>query len=227
MNLYRPVTLTILLIVLVSTSCSRGTQPSSSAGALTANSAFNNLAAKLFERHNFNTSAFHVLNEFIKPDVRSRMDEEPVGDTDASYDPGILEPGTSVDGAQTETAGEDQNQDAEPNQTGGEETGAAGDSAKFLWAKKSYGDAVKVNSANRGVIVLYADENYYDVERLMAFVEEGRNRIAEKSAVSGDRIQVVYGGYRAVPQLELWVVPQGSMPELKPDDRSKANEPEN
>ena len=100
------------------------------------------------------------------------------------------------------------------------------DTLKYSWAKKAFGDAVKANPTNTGVIVLYADENYYDAERLTRYVEEGRDRIAESSAIPGDRIQVVFGGYRAVPQVEIWVVPQGGpMPEFKTDDRSKPAEP--
>ena len=88
-------------------------------------------------------------------------------------------------------------------------------------AKKGFGDAIKANPTNNGVIVLYADENTYDLERLVGFVEGGRNQIAELSALGSERIQVVFGGYRAVPQVELWVVPEGgSMPEFKADERS-------
>ena len=61
----------------------------------------------------------------------------------------------------------------------------------------------------------------------MGFVEEGRNRIAENSTLQGDRIQVVFAGYRAAPQVELWVVPRGGpIPEFKAEDRAKAAQPE-
>ena len=78
------------------------------------------------------------------------------------------------------------------------------------------------------MIVLYADENYYDINSLMAFVEDGRSRIAKRSGIESDRIQVVFGGYRGVPQVELWLVPDGGpMPEFRTDDRSKTSGPEN
>ena len=62
----------------------------------------------------------------------------------------------------------------------------------------------------------------------MAFMEHGRDRIAEESGIPGDRLQVVFGGYRGVPQVELWLVPDGAaMPEFKPDDRSKTDDLQN
>jgi hypothetical protein len=230
MNLNRSLTLTLLLTICTSTSCSKDTvQPaSSSTGALTANSALNNLPARPFARHVLNASGFHFLNEFIRPEVRSRIDEEPVGDSDGTYDPSTLGPEISGGEGQSESS-EGQTEEVQQDAVSTEESNPTGstDSLKFGWAKKAFGDALKASPASSGVIVLYADENYFDINRLMAFVEDGRNRIAERSAIGGDRIQVVFGGYRGAPQLELWVVPNGSMPELKPEDRSKSSGPEN
>ena len=230
MNLYRPLTLTLLLATFVSTSCSKNTPPptsSSSAGALTANTSLN-LAARPFAKHQLNTPGFHYMNEFIRPDVRARMDEEPVGDADSSYDPATVEPVAPSD----EPAAEPESRNEEPEQENrGTDENPAGislESAKFTWAKKSFGDAVKASPTSHGVIVLYADENYFDTERLMAYIQEGRDRIAEASGAPGDRIQVVYGGYRSLPQVEMWVIREGeTMPEFKPDDRSKPSQPEN
>ena len=73
------------------------------------------------------------------------------------------------------------------------------------------------------MIVVYADENYFELERLMVYIEEGRDKIATASKLGGERFQVVFGGYRATPQVEMWIVPQGGpMPEFKPDERPKA-----
>jgi hypothetical protein len=166
------------------------------------------------------------MNEFIRPDVRSRMDEEPVGDSDGEYDPSTLETVTSGDEVQADS-GEAQSETVEPDAGPVEEsdpTRTNSDTMKFAWARKSFGDAVKATPTSNGVIVLYADENVYDINSLIAFVEDGRNRIAERSDIGSDRIQVVFGGYRGAPQVELWVMPDGSLPELKQDDRSK---PEN
>jgi hypothetical protein len=135
----------------------------------------------------------------------------------------------SSDQSESASGGGDQNEEAQQQVAAdSEESYPAGsrlDTLKFSWAKKAFGDALNASATNNGVIVLYADENYYDVERLTGFVEDGRNRIAEMSGIGGERIQVVFGGYRSAPQIELWVVPQGSpMPEFKTEDRSKPGE---
>ena len=77
---------------------------------------------------------------------------------------------------------------------------------EVLWAKKPFGDAVRSNPANAGVIVLYADENIYDITA--DGIHRGRTRSDIRSEI-GDRIQVVYGGYRA-PQVEFWLLPGGA-----------------
>lgn len=234
MKLYRSFAVIIILVsTLCSASCSKASvQPSSSsAGALTANSAFNNLAGRPFARQHLNAGGASYLNDFIRPEVRARLDEEPAGDTDGGYDPSTLDSGMLSEQSQAESTGEDQSEEAQQQREAANEdlypAGSRLDTLKFSWAKKSFGDAVKASPTNNGVIVLYADENYYDVERLMGFIEEGRDRIAETSALGGEHIQVVFGGYRAVPQVELWVLPQGSpMPEFKTDNRSKRSEPQ-
>jgi hypothetical protein len=232
MRLLRSATVVIILSTFFSAACGKAavnTSPTSSAGALTANSAFNTLGPKRFARHGLNSGGASYLNEFVRPDVRARLDEEPTGDTDAGFDPGAVDQSIADEQSQPETPNEGQSE--EPQQTASED-GPAGtarlDTLKYAWATKAFGDAVKSAPTNSGVIVFYADENYYDIERLTGFVQGGRNRIAETSGISGDRIQVVFGGYRALPQVELWVLPQGSpMPEFKTDDRGKASEPEN
>ena len=221
--------LTICLSAFISLSCANAKAPpsTSSAGALTANTALNPVPARPFARHHLNAGGAGYLNEFIRPDVRARLDEEPVGDTDGSYDPATSDLGKTGDQSSIETVGESSAEETQQELTSlGENeaypNGFRLDTLKLSWAKKAFGEAVKASPTNNGVIVLYADENYYDVERLVGLIEAGRNRIAEMSAIGGERIQVVFGGYRAVPQVELWVVPNGSpMPEFKTDDRSK------
>lgn len=233
MRLFRSVTVVIILSTLFSAACGKAAvepSSSSSAGALTANSAFNNMAPKRFARHGLNSGGAGYLNEFVRPELRGRLDEEPAGDTDAGYDPGAADQSAPAEQSQTELASEAQSEDAQLQQPSTSEdlpTGTARlDTLKYSWATKAFGDAVKAGATNNGVIVLYADENYYDIERLMGFVEGGRNRIADVSGLGGERIQVVFGGYRALPQVELWVLPQGSpMPEFKTDERGKSSEP--
>ena len=230
MKLSKSFAVVIFLATLFSASCGKTAAPpaSSSAGALTANSALNTAAVRPFGRHTLNSAGSTYLNDFIRPEVRARLDEEPTGDADGGFDPSVSDPGTSSGESQSEPADESQNEESDQTRTGdNEEGGPRIDTLKYSWAKKAFGDAIKASPTNNGVIVVYADENYYDVERLMGFVEEGRNRIAENSTLQGDRIQVVFAGYRAAPQVELWVVPRGGpIPEFKAEDRAKAAQPE-
>ncbi|MEP7148130.1 MAG: hypothetical protein ABI857_04545 [Acidobacteriota bacterium] len=229
MKLYRSVAVVIFLSTLFSASCAKTPPPSSSAGALTVNSA---LAARPFARQTLNAAGSNYLNEYLLPEVRARLDEEPVGDADSDYDPAAIDLGTSSsDQPMGESPGEGQTEEAQQSVTTDNDesfpTGSRLDTLKYSWAKKAFGEAVNASPENTGVIVLYVDEYHYDVERLTRFVEEGRNRIAEMSNVGGERIQVVFGGYRAVPQVELWIVPPGGpMPEFKADDRSKPGDTE-
>ena len=222
----------VLVFSLMSTACSKSSvenKASSSAGALTANTSFENASARPFGRQNLSSTSSGVLTEFILPEVRARLDEEPTGDTDGGYDPATSDPSSGADVSSGDSAAESQPEQAEQPAEQNDETHTAKlETAKFAWAKKSFGDAVKADATARGVIVLYADENYYDTNRLMEFVERGRDIIAERSGIPGDRFQVVFGGYRSVAQVEYWVVPQaGPMPEFKPDDRNQPSKAEN
>ena len=206
--------------------CSRTSVPpaSSPAGALTANSAAVNPIPRPFEKHTL--SSGNYLNQFIRPEVRAKLDEEPTGDADAGFDPSTSEAGSSSDQSQTESA-EAQSETAErhpaPESEESFREGARLDTLKFAWARQAFGDAVKASPTNVGVIVVYADENYFELDRLMDYIEEGRDKIATLSKIGGERFQVVIGGYRASPQVEMWIVPQGGpMPELKPEERPKA-----
>lgn len=206
--------------------CSRTTIPpsSSSAGALTANSAVANPIPRPFEKHTLTSGSY--LNQFIRPEIRAKLDEEPTGDADAGYDPSTLDGGSTSDQASSDGAVEEPNETAEHQPGEADESfkdGARLDTLKFAWARKAFGDGIKASPTNTGVIVVYADDNYFDMERLMSYIEEGRDKIATASEIGGERVQVVYGGYRASPQVEMWIVPQGGpMPEFKPEQRPKA-----
>jgi len=232
MNLFRVSSVIILFSTLFSASCGNSTPPgSSSAGALTAESALNNLTARPFGRHTLNATGSGYLVEFMRPDVRAKLDEEPVGDGDASYDPSAAG-GVMSSETETESSSESSTEGGDQAAPGEHDEGYASssrlDTLKYSWARKGFGDAVKSQPTNNGVIILYADENTYDVQRLTGFVEGGRNQIAERSGLGNERIQVVFGGYRAMPQVELWVIPEGGvMPEFKPDSRSESSSSEN
>jgi hypothetical protein len=232
MQPYKSLSLVILVTTVISACGGSSVSPSSPTGALTANTTLNVAPQKPFDRQMLMVNGLLSLNEFIRSDVRSRVDEEAVGDSDPGYDsPDFGSSSQSVEPENPTDAKAQQSEEQPEQQQNGfdEDTSTAGasDTGKYLWAKKSFGEAVKSNPVAGGVIVLYADENFYDIGSLMRFIEEGRDRIVQGAEISGDRIQVVFGGYRGAPQVEYWIVPHGApMPEFKTEDRTKATEPE-
>ena len=159
-------------------------------------------------------SRTNALADFILPEVRTRLDAEPVSQDELPvYDsqPEYTD-NEPVDTSET-VVGED-----------GEINPDELDKLNYSWAKKKYGEALKKDETAQGVLVFYADENYYDIARLTSFIEEGRDRIAGNAEIEAGRIQVVFGGYRGFAQVECWIVPQGqNMPELKPEKRDTAS----
>ena len=170
----------------------------------------------MFERRGLDVVGFRHLNEFIRPDVRERLDVEPIGESGEYIPP-------TFGGTEPSSEGETQEPFNEEDPLSQLETSKA----KFQWAKKKYGDALAADPTATGFIVLYADDNYYDIGRLNYFVDEGRAIIAAESSIDASRMQVIYGGYRGVAQVEMWIVPDGQqLPELKPDDRDATPEKE-
>jgi hypothetical protein len=228
----RSLSLILSLSIFGSASCSsESVRPSSSTtAALSANNAIENAALRPFGKEFLAVGGQFTLNEFIRSDVRSRMDEEPAGESDSSFDPSTVELQSTSEEPQQSENPEAKGDEPEHQNTTDEDAMTYGQApeAKLQWAKKSFGDALKVAPTSNGVIVLYADENLYDINRLISLVEEGRARMSEKAEIPAERIQITFGGYRGVPQVELWVLPQGaSLPDFKPEDRSTADEPQN
>jgi hypothetical protein len=190
----------------------------STAGAIGANSAAP--ATRLFDRRYLAVSGFNNLTEFIRPEVRVRLDQEPSGSDENGY----VSPPSFTDMPYEAPDSDQQEAFSEENPAKDQEL----ENIKFLWAKKKFGDTLSSDSNASGVIILYADENYYEISRLIFLVEEGRNRIVADSGIDPARIQVVFGGYRGVPQVEFWVVPAGeNMPEFKPEERDAPGDSEN
>jgi hypothetical protein len=208
------ISLAIIAFTLVFTSaaCSKtAPKPSVAEASLSAKAGENQPAAgtRFLARENLTAARSNALADFIIPEVRMRLDEEPGSQDEVSTSGGPQEEsGEQVDTSET-APGEDSMIDPDELQ-----------SMKFSWAKKKFGEALKKDETVNGVFVLYADENYYDVGRLLGFIEEGRDRIAAHSEVDPARIQVVFGGYRGLAQVEFWVVAQGErMPDPKPEER--------
>ncbi len=105
------------------------------------------------------------------------------------------------------------------------------EAARFAWADGKFGDAIAKRRAARGVIILYADDEYYDTTLLLRFIEQGRNRIAAGAKLPPDRIDVVYGGYKAGLKVEFWIVPNNGAPPMptpevrKPDTADYSRDP--
>jgi len=202
----------IVLAVSAFTACSRKAVDSTSpVGAISSNP---NTTTKMFERRSLHTSGFRYLDDFILPEVKQRLDTEPVGESD-------------VYAAPTFEAQSNEPNDQEPFNEENPSSQLELEKAKYLWASKKYADALAADQGASGTIIFYADETYYDIGRLEYFVGEGRDRLATNSGIEPARIQVIYGGYRGMAQVEMWVVPAGQQqPTAKPESREPQAERE-
>jgi len=175
------------------------------------------MAARMLERRALGVAGFHNLNEYLRPDVRQRLDKEPVSQDE---EPALADEPEKSEHDDEPPVEQVENADLDDDP----ETRARNlDKIRFAWAKKKFGDVLAADPNLTGTIVVYADENFYDINKLLMFIDDGRDRIAAGSDVDANRIQVLFGGYRGVPQVEMWVVPVGAdPPEMKPEDRETA-----
>lgn len=201
----------IVATVFILAGCSRkAVEVSTPVAALSSNSAAP--AAKMFERRSLYSSGFRYLDDFIHPEVRLRLDAEPTGESDVYVAPSYEAPSSEPS-------------EQEPFNEENPSSRLELEKAKYLWASKKYGDAIAADRNAYGTIIFYADEAYYDIGRLEYFVNEGRDRLAASSGVEPNRIQVIYGGYRGMAQVEMWTVPVGQeSPTPKPESRDARQE---
>ena len=80
--------------------------------------------------------------------------------------------------------------------------------SKFDWVNEKFGEVINRRKGSSGVMIFYADDTYYDISKLQAHIEEGKQKIVEANKISAKRIQVVYGGYRSETQTEFWIIPK-------------------
>ncbi|MEP6847962.1 MAG: hypothetical protein ABI999_03835 [Acidobacteriota bacterium] len=155
----------------------------------------------------FNDEGSDILDEFILPEVKAKQDAEfPAdsvvendGNTEASNDAPVEE----VSDAPEPPFSPEDIQDL-----------------RFLWANEKFGSEIVGRKEASGILIFYADDQYYDISRVRYFVEEGKSRIANSAKLDLSRIQVIYGGYRDFPEAEFWIVPPGGeIPLAKPDER--------
>lgn len=91
---------------------------------------------------------------------------------------------------------------------------------RFSWIASDFADDVKRQDGASGVMIFYADDQFYDISRLHAFIEQGRDRITGKAELDVCQIEVIFGGYRGRAQIEYYIVPEGGkMPEATPEER--------
>lgn len=154
-----------------------------------------------------------ILSDFILPHVkaeiaeRQRLDEEEWEKNDPQ---GAAEYKASL-------ASEVENPPEEPTR---EEL----DEARFFWLSGNFGDAIKHQKGARGVIIFYADDLYFDVNKLHAFIDEGRRKIAGDAKIPIEKIQVLFGGYRDRTQAEFWIVPKKGEPPIPTPEQRKTED---
>lgn len=91
---------------------------------------------------------------------------------------------------------------------------------RFSWTDGKFGPEIARRKGARGVIIFYADDQYYDIGRLLPFIEQGRDRIAAAAGLRPDQIRVIFGGYRDGTEAEYYIVPKGGKaPEPTPGER--------
>lgn len=99
---------------------------------------------------------------------------------------------------------------------------------KFNWTSDRFGAFLEKHKKMQGVIMFYADDQEFDVNKVTNRIEEGKQRIAKAAEISPERIQVVFGGYKSYIQIEFWAVPEkGKFPTPEPEERIiEVDEPE-
>ncbi|HRI05128.1 MAG TPA: hypothetical protein PLL77_15430 [Pyrinomonadaceae bacterium] len=92
------------------------------------------------------------------------------------------------------------------------------DAIRFNWTNKKFAGAVAKTKGSYGIMIYYADDQFYDISRLEPFIAAGRDRMAYAAGIFGESIQIIFGGYRGQPQVEYWLVPaDGTRPIAKPE----------
>ena len=102
------------------------------------------------------------------------------------------------------------------------------DAIRFSWTNKRFAGAVAKTKGAYGIMIYYADDQFYDISRLEPFIAAGRDRMAYAARIFPESIQIIFGGYRGQPQVEYWLVPaDGTRPIPKPEDRDSSEPSDN
>ena len=160
------------------------------------------------------------LDEFVLESVKKREAEERAAQ-EAELE--AEQPGADEDSQSSEE--EMENADEEPSE---EEPLSKEqlEAERFKWAESTLPSFISTRKKASAVWIFYADDQRYDIAKLKAFIEQGRDRMAEKAGMKARLFKVEFGGYRDFVEVEFWFVPaKGKPPVPKPDER-KPDEPE-
>lgn len=159
---------------------------------------------------------------FLLPSVKARLEAEGLALEEEQARENSLEEPTEIDSNETTNVQIEVEQEVEEES---KPTPEEIEEAKFYWAKENFGEMIKEQKDSHGVIVFYADDQYYDLSKLQTRLDEGKQRIAKQTNISPNKIEIMFGGYREFVMLEFWIVPKnGKPPTLKPDKSPKENE---
>ena len=160
----------------------------------------------VIENTEYNGPAYPIPNDSfpITPEIPVESDTM----TETPSEPGIKSPSIEVVSQNIET-------ERTPELTEEER-----EDIRFSWIERYFADDVKKRDGASGVMIFYADDQFYDISRLHAFIEQGRDRITGKAELDVRQIEVIFGGYRGRAQIEYYIVPEGGIgPEPKPEER--------
>ncbi|HQU85576.1 MAG TPA: hypothetical protein PKY59_20750, partial [Pyrinomonadaceae bacterium] len=161
-------------------------------------------------------------DEFLLPSVKARLEAERIAREEEWAREKNLEEPNEID---SNEAAYEQTENPEEISEDYKPTAEEIEEAKYSWAKENFGEMIEKQKDSRGVIVFYADDQYYDVSKLQARFEEGKQLIAKKSGISPNKMEIIFGGYRDNIQLEFWIVPKkGKNPTPSPQERKIEDE---
>lgn len=100
------------------------------------------------------------------------------------------------------------------------------ESARFSWIKEKFGAELVKRKGSRGVMIFYVDDEYYDIEKIKRFVNEGRDRIALSAKIPSSKISVIFGGY-GDNEVEYHIVSKGSRNPIPQPKERPIDIPEN
>lgn len=153
--------------------------------------------------------SYFFLDDFILPSVKAQMEEENR----------LVEEQLKVEESNSEQSSI-QVETAEENFELPEQTPEEIEKAKFDWISEKFGALIKKRKDSHGVLIFYADNAYYDVDKLYTLFEEGAQKIAKTNKISVSKFQVVFGGYREMVEVEFWAVPKnGETPSPVAEER--------